>query len=384
MPNRRATSVVRRGSRYVAVLFLGAAAGWLMMAAGWLPRPSAKSASFPDPLATPAERYAWSAQPTPVFPIPPYARFLEDVVIVLDPGHGGRGNRPNWKRGPTGLREAEVNLRVAQFLRDFLAAAGADVVMTRDRDVYLDADENADVRKRINLANELGADLFLSIHHNASDSAEANYTTLFYHRSADHSPASLCAARHLLTGLDDALRLERHLDCPLLNDTLVARRSGFAVLRLAQVPAVLAESSFHSNPAEEQRLRDPVYNRREAYGHFLGLARWAQAGLPSVTLVSPDDGHVGRGGQVIVALDDGVSRRRSWGHETVKILRDSLTLYCAGEAVPFHVELDQGQVTVTLPRRLEPGAHYLYVDFETIFGQHVLHPWIAITVGAGP
>ena len=82
-----------------------------------------------DPVNTPAANYAWTDQPDPTFPIPPYAQYLAGVKIVLDPGHGGRGDRPDWKCGPTGLREAEINLRVAQFLRGFLEAVDADVVL---------------------------------------------------------------------------------------------------------------------------------------------------------------------------------------------------------------------------------------------------------------
>ena len=61
----------------------------------------------------------------------------------------------------------------------------------------------------------------------------------------------------MLSGLNDALRLEQHLPCGVVSDYAIFPAKGFRVLREAYVPAVLSEASFHSNPEEEQRLRDP-------------------------------------------------------------------------------------------------------------------------------
>jgi N-acetylmuramoyl-L-alanine amidase len=314
-----------------------------------------------------------------VFPAPPYARFLEGLTIVLDPGHGGRADRAGWKRGPTGLREAEVNLRVARFLRDFLVAAGVNVVLTRDADEYLDPADKADLRARIAIANELRADLFLSIHHNASDrSPEANYTSVFYHATPDHSPASLDAARHLLAGLDDALRLGQQLDCGLVSDHAIYPGKGFALLRAAEVPAVLAESSFHSNPQEERRLRDPLYNRREAYGLFLGLARWARAGLPRVWLVQPESGRIKTGETIIVGFDDGLSGRGGFGMNLPQVRAGTLLIEFEGRPLRHELDLAKRQVRITPVRELIGRVVHIRVDFANVFGQHVLHPRIEL------
>jgi hypothetical protein len=266
-----------------------------------------------------------------------------------------------------------VNLRVAQYLREFLVAAGAKVVLTRDTDKNLDLPDKEDLRARAEVANHARADLFLSIHHNAVDDSNVNYTALFYHSSPDYSPASLCAARHLLIGLNDALRLESHLECAVLSDGILYD-NGFAVLREADVPAVLSEASFHSNPQEEARLRDPVYNRREAYGMFLGLARWAQAGLPRVRLVKVENGTGRSGDKAIVALDDGLSGRGGWGAAQAKLLTESIVVKLDGRSVSYTREPDERQLRITLPGRPGGSRGTLYVDFENIFGQHVLHP----------
>ncbi|MEW6254065.1 MAG: N-acetylmuramoyl-L-alanine amidase, partial [Planctomycetota bacterium] len=330
-----------------------------------------------DPLTAPPAAFAWTDLPDATFPIPPYAQFLAGVRLVLDPGHVGQRDRGGtWKRGPTGLREPEVNLRVAQFLAEFLTAAGADVTLTRARDEPLNLDDAADLAARAQIANERRADLLLSIHHNAADSPDANYTSIFYHDGPDHSPASACAARHLLAGLNDALRLKSHLSCAVLSDKLVAR-NGLRLLRECRVPAVLTEASFHSNPAEEQRLRDPLYNRREAYGLFLGLARWAQAGLPRVALAGLEPRARNRT-EIVVALNDGLAPRGGWGADQPKIMPDSLVVRLAGQPLSsFELDSARRRLVIRAPR--VKNATQLYVDFETILGQHVLHPWLDIT-----
>ncbi len=341
-----------------------------------LPRPL-------HPLKTRPQDYPWTAQPEPAFPIPPYARYLAGVRIILDPGHvGQRDPGGTWKRGPTGLREALVNLRVAQFLREFLTAAGAEATLTRETDECLDLPDKDDLRRRVELANRSRADLFISIHHNAAADATVNYTAVFYHASPGYSPASLCAARHLLESLNDALRLESHLECAVVSDELLYE-NGLAVLRDAEVPAVLTEASFHSHPNEEHRLRDPVYNRREAYGLFLGLARWAQAGLPRVRLVQIEPGKGRSADQAVVALDDGLSGRGGWGAEQVKILAGSVVAKLDGKPAAYTLDLPARRLRIALPGRSQARSGTLFVDFENVFGQHVVHPRIELNRGGG-
>lgn len=362
---------------------LGAAGAWRYLSS----RGIAHHAAIPDPLTTPATAYDWTRLPVPEFPIPPYARFLKGVVIVIDPGHVGQRDRGgNFKRSKNGLREAEVNLRVSHFLRDFLVAAGARAILTRDEDRELGLDDNSDFRARAEVANNARADLFISVHHNAADAESANYTTVFYHNGADTSPAGQAAGRYILAGLNDALRLENHIACALLSDLVQypgPHKPGFAVLRLCRVPAVLIESSFYTNPAEELRLRDPVYNRREAYGIFLGLARWAQAGLPRVMLSDPADGRTRAGQTLTVDLDDGLSSRGGWGAEMNRIREDSIIVKLDGVRIPFEADLSNRKLRITLPRNATAGQAELFVDFQTVFGQTVLQPMIPLIIAEG-
>ena len=361
---------------YAAALALGAVLMWVGMNVAREDDATAR----PDPLrARPAE-FDWSRLPPPEFPLPPYAKHLHAVLIVLDPGHGGRGDRAGWKRGPTGLREAEVNLRVALQLREFLEAAGARVLLTRDDDVYLDANESRDLQKRAALANHAKADLFLSLHHNGVDNApQANYTCVFYHGPPEHSPASLDVAGHVLTGLNDALRLEQHTECGLASDYSIFPGRGFAVLRETRVPAVLTEGSFHSNPQEEARLRQPVYNRREAYGLFLGLARWARAGLPRITLAQPADGQLNGREPIIVRMDDGLRLRGGLGMNLRQIRPETLLVECNGQPITHQVNWDKAELRIQPTRELRRRGGELRIDFENTFGQNVVHPYLELS-----
>lgn len=312
------------------------------------------------------------------YPLPAWSKFLKGVKICLDPGHGGDAHKRGFKRGPTGVREAEINLRVARYLREFLQAAGAEVKLTRDSDVDLPLEARAAV------ANDWPADLFISLHHNAVDNKlQTNYTTVWYHDSVDHHPANLDLARYLCQGLYDALALPQITDVPLKTDKLMYE-SGFAVLRHARVTACLTESSFYTHPPEEQRLRRPEYNLREAYALFLALARYAAAGLPRATLLTPADGRIEPGPQrtLVFQLDDGLRGRRSWGHERNMIPTDSIAVSVAGRRVPHEFAPDTYRLTVALPADLPPGSHPVRVLFENMNKNSVLNPGFTIQVAA--
>ncbi|MBW7907107.1 MAG: N-acetylmuramoyl-L-alanine amidase [Phycisphaerae bacterium] len=367
--------------RWIATHLAAAAmgAGLVSLLALRSATPEPRGRPGPDPLRAGPAEFAWREHPPASFPIPPYARHLSGVKVVLDPGHVGQIDKGgDWKRGPTGLREAEVNLRVALYLREFLVAAGADVTLTRAEDVDLGLSDPEDLSARAKLANDLRADVLLSIHHNAGPPG-ANYTSVFYHGPPGHSPASQVVGRHVVAGLSEALRLDQHAECPLVSDWAIYPGEGFRVLREARVPAVLSEASFHSNPAEEQRLRDPLYNRREAYGLFLGLARWAQAGLPRVRLLEPADGRLRPAQRVVVELDDGLTGRGGLGNQTRKIIPESLVVRLDDKPAPFEVDWARRQVRFTPTREAARGAGRLLVDFTTVFGQTVLHPRIELT-----
>ncbi len=315
-------------------------------------------------------------------PLPPYARYLAGMRICLDPGHGGDANRPNYKRGPTGLREAEVNLRVGLILRDLLQASGATVIMTRQSDVSLAPDDEDDLRLRAEMANRNDCDVLLSIHHNAADNPQTDYTSVWYHGDVDHNPASLDLGRAVAVAMLDELRLDE-AGVPLLSDKVVYAKSGFRLLRLAGVPAVISEASFHSNPAEEQRLRDPDYNRREARALFIGLARYAMGGVPRARLIKPADGRVPESGdaEVVIQLDDGLRKRNNWRADQRLILKNSLIVWVGDTRWPCMYDEKTNRVSLYLPPKRRPGALLIGVQFENLFKHSNTRPWLRLRVG---
>ncbi|MBI5710577.1 MAG: N-acetylmuramoyl-L-alanine amidase, partial [Candidatus Eisenbacteria bacterium] len=222
--------------------------------------------------------------PPPPRPAPGYDRLTDSLAaadasglagrrIALDPGHGGffRG-----ALGVHGLTEAEVNLGVASRLRDLLAARGAQVLLTRDRDrdflTPADSALRADLAERVRLANAFRPDLFVSIHHNADPQGahDVNETRTYY-RLGDEGP-SLDAAQDVHRALVRNVGIAANQVVP----------GNFFVLRGSDAPALLTETSYITNPDVEERLKLPEKQQLEAEALFIGLARYFARKVPVV------------------------------------------------------------------------------------------------------
>lgn len=309
--------------------------------------------SLEDAMRLLDERPDWSEQPAmTTFPRHPAEKYLKDVTIVLDPGHGGTDGgavdtRSGYKTGPGGVKEAHMNLRVGLLLRKLLMDAGANVVITRE------ADDSIGLRERAEIANNAkrpdggtGADLFISLHHNAfSEKPESNYTTVWYHGTVDQAEPDLDAARHVAHQIGDALHTRWAKTSPLLSDQLMYD-SGFGVLRACNVPCFLCESSFYTNPAEEQRLRDAEYNLREAYAIYRGLCQWAYEGRPtqSSPIITTQGSEIG----VAIELNDGLPVEW-WGHERNRIVTSTIGLTLDDQPIDFKFDAKAKLLTAALP-----------------------------------
>ncbi|MCY3553171.1 MAG: N-acetylmuramoyl-L-alanine amidase [Candidatus Poribacteria bacterium] len=301
------------------------------------------------------------------FHFPPYTRHLKDFKICLDPGHGGQGHVPNYKRGPTGVREAEVNLRVALYLRELLQEIGANVIMTRVDDSYVS------LAMRSQIANESGADFFISLHHNGIDNPKTNYTSTWYHGDADDSRQSLDLARYIQLGVSDALELPTSPAAGLYSDKLITA-SGFGVLRMTECPAVLCEASFLSNPEEEARLQEDDYLRKEAYGYFLGIARYVEGGFPRGVLVEPQHASVIQTKTPLLQIQvkDGLHERGAWMLKRQQIFTDSIRVKIDGVSVPYHYDRDTDLITVAIENPLSNGKHFVETELVNYYGNHSL------------
>jgi len=184
---------------------------------------------------------------------------LANKVIVLDPGHGGGDS---GAVGPTGLREKDVNLRIAMQLAANLRERGATVRLVRESDRSVGptgASQRSELEARLSASEQPDADFFLSIHNNAvgSGNARSAYGTETYY----WTPMSALPARLLQNAL-----------CARLNtrNRFISWRP-FYVLRWGDVPRVLVECAYVSNPTEEQRLRSDAFVTDSALALTEGL-----------------------------------------------------------------------------------------------------------------
>lgn len=242
-------------------------------------------------------------------------------TIVLDPGHGGDDE---GARGAHGIVEKELVLDVARRLRDRLQRAGLQVILTRDRDVYVPLEQ------RTAIANRARGDLFVSIHANAaSERAARGIETFFLSLEASDDDARQVAAREnaafrdltlpvvagddplvaILGDLAAAELLQESDEFARLAQREVAARNGapsrgvkqapFVVLMGLEMPAVLVEIGFVTNPGEAQELATERQRNRIAQALARAALEFqqrydARRGLAAPDPAAPD--HAGEEG----------------------------------------------------------------------------------------
>jgi N-acetylmuramoyl-L-alanine amidase len=223
--------------------------------------------------------------------------------IVIDAGHGGHDT---GTIGPTGLMEKDLCLDVALRLGKIIQQRlpGADVVYTRSDDTFIPLEE------RTHIANEAKADLFISIHANSSHDHGARGIETYYLNLKGSPDAMEVASRENATAQESVHDLEdlvkkiarsEKIDesrefAADIQDSLAkriqksykpvkdrgVRKAPFVVLIGADMPSILTEISFLSNPADEQLLKKPDHRQRVAEGLYQGVASYLQS-LNSMT-----------------------------------------------------------------------------------------------------
>ncbi|MDQ2907773.1 MAG: N-acetylmuramoyl-L-alanine amidase [Candidatus Eremiobacteraeota bacterium] len=195
-------------------------------------------------------------------------------IIVIDPGHGGSdvGALHN------GLVEKDLNLDMSRRLRDLLVARGWIVKMTRDSDVdvYQPNDSARDeLQARDDIANNVQARLFISVHSNAfPNSGSVSGTTTYYYK-----PDSYAFAR--------AVHARLAADLPTRDDGII--KDKFYVIAHAEMPAILIESAFLTSPRDAAYLHDPAFLQKIALAIAEGVGEYSSA-PPPVSQLPPDDG----------------------------------------------------------------------------------------------
>jgi N-acetylmuramoyl-L-alanine amidase len=213
-------------------------------------------------------------------------------LIVIDPGHGGKDPGAIGKKG---LEEKFVVLDIGHRLRRLLERQGYKVIMTRSDDTFIPLDDRAQ------LANTRQADLFISIHANASPRRSLKGVEIYLLGRATDADARAVAARENGTSESQLTDLEQifsdmSLDYRINHSISLAhqtreaflrtvgsnyrlvdlgvKRAPFYVLMSSTMPSILAEVSFISNPEEEARLKQKAYRQKVAEGLFEGIQRY--------------------------------------------------------------------------------------------------------------
>ncbi|MDM4765149.1 N-acetylmuramoyl-L-alanine amidase [Pelomonas sp. SE-A7] len=255
-----------------------------------LPRKPENAASAPAPAASRPAAPASSAAP----------RNLDRlIVIALDPGHGGEDP---GAVGPSGLKEKDVVLAVALKLRERLSAnRNIRVILTRDADFFVPLHE------RVRKARRVQADLFVSIHADAFVTPQARGASVF---ALSDGAATSAAARWMaerenasdqIGGINTVRTKDTNVLKALLDMSTTAQikdslklgsevlgqigqvgrlhkkqveQAGFAVLKAPDIPSILVETAFISNPEEEAKLRSPDYRQQLVEALASGIAKY--------------------------------------------------------------------------------------------------------------
>ncbi len=177
---------------------------------------------------------------------------LAGRTVVIDPGHGGVDSGAKYY----GLVEKEITLAIAKQLADTLKASGAAVVLTREADIdYYTRGKGGkrnDLTRRVEIINRSGAAAFVSIHTNAIRGGQWFGAEVYYNPKQAENKA-------LAETVQQALR-----DFPPGNKRQAKQDSDILVLKDSNIPGVLVETGFLSNPNEAGKLADPAYQQKMA------------------------------------------------------------------------------------------------------------------------
>jgi len=251
----------------------------------------------PDPLVALLELNGQLAAPAPRKGAAREASVVRLATVVVDAGHGGEDP---GARGRRGTREKDITLMIAKRLKALIdAEPGMRAVLTRDGDFYLP------LQARVEKARAVKADLFVSVHADAFTRPHARGSSVF---TLSQRPTSAAAAWLAKQENDSDLIGGVNLDTrdPYLKQVLVdlsqtatndhsqklagavlselgqintlhkaqVERAGFAVLKAPDVPSILVETAFISNPQEERRLKDEAYQDKMARAILSGIKRY--------------------------------------------------------------------------------------------------------------
>lgn len=192
---------------------------------------------------------------------PVFTAGIANKKIAIDAGHGGCDT---GAIGPTGVTEKSITLRIAQELQRRLEAEGAEVIMTRTRDIEVsrkraNATDIEELQARCDVANNSGADIFISIHMDSFTSSSPSGTTGYYYGGGSKTSIRLakCVSDAVVSSLSTGHR--------------GVKSCNFYVVKHTSMPAILLETAFISNEREERLLNSEAGIKKAAAGILNGL-----------------------------------------------------------------------------------------------------------------
>ena len=202
----------------------------------------------------------------PVAPVAPYvpsvptSMSLAGKIVVIDPGHGGKDTGASAELHPLDVYEKNITLAIARRVRTVLSRNGATVIMTRADDSF------PALESRPALANARHADYFISIH---ADSSAIGRNTLAGTTVYFHAQNSVC--RLMAADIGRRIAEVSGISYNGVKSDTIRFRTGFAVLRGSEMPAVLVETGYMNNDRDLATLRDDAGQQRIADGITAGL-----------------------------------------------------------------------------------------------------------------
>jgi N-acetylmuramoyl-L-alanine amidase len=210
------------------------------------------------------------------------------TTICIDPGHGGKdtGNHLGSHN------EKTYTLALAQELASQFKAAGFKVILTRNKDAFVELPARPDI------ANRRGADLFISLHFNATESGKGEVSgpetycitpvgAASSNAQGEGANHGACAANAVeKKSLLLAYQVQRSLVKNLGAEDRSVRRARFAVLRDAEMPAILVESGYMTHPVEGKKIFDAAYRRQIASAIVKGILNYQKLTSPTAPAIA--------------------------------------------------------------------------------------------------
>ena len=182
----------------------------------------------------------------------------DQVVIVVDPGHGGEDP---GKVGINDVLEKDLNLQIAKKVKKLLEEAGIKIVMTRTNDKVPDA-KKEDLNQRVQLINDTKPKLALCIHQNSYPDAKINGAQVFYHTITPEAEDVATIVQEQLRTVDPT------------NTRQIKENDTYFMLKNTQVPTIIVECGFLTNPDEAAKLTQEDYQDKLAQAICEGVVKW--------------------------------------------------------------------------------------------------------------